>query len=81
MVGPSLWTRLDRVMRALHLYTSMFLVPWMMVYAISGFFVNHNEWFAKNLQLQPQFQVVQEMEFDPVTPRFHRTRPSRPEPS
>jgi hypothetical protein len=33
-------------MRAGHLYTGLFLVPWMMVYALSGFFLNHESWFA-----------------------------------
>ena len=59
------WARLDRLMRALHLYTSMFLVPWMMVYAISAFFLNHNEWFTEKLQLQPQWEVLHELDFDP----------------
>ena len=35
------WLRTDRVMRAVHLYTSMLLVPWMVMYAISGSLVNH----------------------------------------
>ena len=59
------WVRLDRWMRALHLYTSMLLVPWMLVYAISGFCVNHNEWFGEKLQLQPKWKVLQEVDFEP----------------
>ncbi len=59
------WVRLDRWMRALHLYTSMLLVPWMLVYAISGFCVNHNEWFGEKLQLQPKWKVLQELDFEP----------------
>ena len=59
------WVRLDRWMRALHLYTSLFLVPWMLVYAISGFFVNHNEWFTEELHLQPKWELLQEMDFEP----------------
>jgi hypothetical protein len=31
------WVRWDRWMRALHLYTGLFLVPWMTVYAVSAF--------------------------------------------
>ena len=52
-------------MRALHLYTSMFLVPWMMVYAISAFFLNHNEWFTEKLQLRPDWEVLEETDFAP----------------
>jgi hypothetical protein len=50
-------------MIAVHLYTSMFLVPWMVMYAISGFFVNHNEWFMG--KVQPKWEVQQELDFDP----------------
>ncbi len=32
------WLRVDRFMRSVHLYTGLFLVPWMDVYATSGFF-------------------------------------------
>jgi hypothetical protein len=57
------WTRVDRLMRAVHLYTSMFLVPWMVMYAMSGFFVNHNEWFMG--KVQPKWEAMQEMDFAP----------------
>ena len=30
----------------LTLYTRLFLTPWMMVYALSGFCLNHATWFA-----------------------------------
>ena len=30
-------------MRALHLYTGLFLVPWMTVYAVSAFCLKHGE--------------------------------------
>ncbi len=42
----SRWVRVDRIMRAGHLYTGLFLVPWMVVYAVSAFFLNHDTWFA-----------------------------------
>jgi len=35
----SRWARWDRWMRALHLYTGLFLVPWMTVYAVSAFWL------------------------------------------
>jgi len=44
------WAQTDRFMRAGHLYTSLFLVPWMMVYAISAFLLNHSGWFAESKQ-------------------------------
>lgn len=57
------WIRTDRWMRGLHLYTSMFLVPWMVLYAVSGFLVNHNEWFMG--RFQPKWEVTQEADFHP----------------
>jgi len=47
MASPR-WARVDRIMRAGHLYTGLFLVPWMMVYAMSAFFLNHDAWFAES---------------------------------
>ena len=47
----SRWVRWDRWMRGLHLYTGLFLVPWMTVYATSAFCLNHKEWFTEGLQL------------------------------
>ena len=52
------WVRWDRWMRALHLYTGLFLVPWMMVYAVSAFCLNHSEWFTEGLQLAPDWKNV-----------------------
>jgi hypothetical protein len=59
------WARSDRLMRALHLYTSMFLVPWMMVYAISAFCLNHSEWFTETLQLKQDWDILEESDFAP----------------
>jgi hypothetical protein len=45
----------------------MFLVPWMMVYAISAFLIHHKEWFGD--EIQPKWETLQEIDFDP-TPTF-----------
>ena len=39
-MGKSRWQRVDSVMRWAHLYTGLFLVPWMLVYAVSAFCLN-----------------------------------------
>jgi hypothetical protein len=62
---PSRWLRWDRWMRALHLYTGLFLVPWMTVYAVSAFCLNHNEWFTERLQLAQKWENLREVEFTP----------------
>ena len=46
LMGIGGWSRVDRFMRAGHLYTGLFLVPWMAVYATSAFCLNHNSWFT-----------------------------------
>jgi len=71
-MGTNRWARWDRWMRALHLYTGLFLVPWMTVYAVSAFCLNHNEWFTEGLQLAPKFENVREVDFTPG-PEFHQT--------
>ena len=64
-MGSRRWARLDRLMRAGHLYTGLFLVPWMMVYAMSAFFLNHDSWFTESLQLKPEWEDILERDFVP----------------
>lgn len=52
-MGKTGWPRLDRLMRTLHLYTGLFLVPWMMVYAASACCLNHGPWMAKTFDIAP----------------------------
>ena len=63
-MSARVWIRTDRVMRGIHLYSSMFLVPWMVMYCVSGFLVNHNEWFMG--RFQPKWQVLQELDYEPA---------------
>ena len=53
----------DRFMRSVHLYTGLFLVPWMAVYATSGFFFNHSQWFARWFSYSHQsLEVVRKLD-------------------
>ncbi len=61
-MGSPRWARLDRIIRAGHLYTGLFLVPWMMVYATSAFFLNHDDWFAGS---KPVWTDVADTKFVP----------------
>jgi hypothetical protein len=61
----SRWLRWDRWMRVLHLYTGLFLVPWMTVYAVSAFCLNHKEWFTEGLGLAQKWENAREVEFTP----------------
>jgi hypothetical protein len=53
----------DHLMRVSHLYTGLFLVPWMLVYAVSALCLNHKEWFTERLHLAPTWKVVRETTF------------------
>jgi hypothetical protein len=64
-MGKPRWARLDYWMRTLHLYTGLFLVPWMMVYAVSAFCLNHSSWFTEGLQLTQKWETLREVEFTP----------------
>lgn len=64
-MGAAGWARTDRTMRWLHLYTGLFLAPWMVVYAASAVFLNHRQWLVERLDITPpQWEVEREVEFD-----------------
>jgi hypothetical protein len=63
------WLRCDRWMRAAHLYTGLLLTPWMVVYAVSAFCVNHKTWFSGPDKPGPKFEVLREVEY-PLDPGF-----------
>ncbi len=55
--------RVDRFMRSVHLYTGLFLVPWMTVYATSSLFFNHSPWFARWFSYSRQsLEVVRKLD-------------------
>lgn len=57
------WQKWDYLMRVSHIYTGLFLIPWMLVYAVSAFCLNHNEWFTETLHLAPTWHVTRETNF------------------
>ncbi len=63
-MGKSGWARTDRLMRSLHLYTGLFLVPWVAIYATSAFCLNHGPWFNRLLGMTPpKWEVLRRLEF------------------
>ncbi|MHB8901051.1 MAG: PepSY-associated TM helix domain-containing protein [Thermoguttaceae bacterium] len=53
--------RVDRWMRWLHLYTGLFLFPWMLVYCASAFCLNHGPWMTGWLGVTPpKWEIVRE---------------------
>lgn len=61
------WPRMERLMRSLHLYSGLFLTPWMLVYATSAFCLNHGEWVREFLGVvPPNWEVVRAVQFAPA---------------
>jgi hypothetical protein len=76
MANPR-WGRIDVMVRSVHLYTGLFLAPWFLVYATSGFFLNHNKWLIERLKITPaKWEPVQEVPFTPDE-TFPRTAPEQ----
>jgi len=59
-------SKADRVLRWMHLYTGLFLLPWMLVYGASAFCLNHNQWFIEKLKISPvRWKVERQVDFTP----------------
>ena len=65
-MGNSKLIKADRVLHWIHLYTGLFLLPWMLIYGASAFCLNHGPWFNKKLNLKPiTWEVEREVDFTP----------------
>ncbi len=58
-MANSSWVRWDRLMRVSHLYTGLFLTPWMALYAISALSLNHTD----SLRDPPPWKTTSESNF------------------
>lgn len=62
----SFLARVDRWMRSIHLYTGLFLVPWMMIYATSALLINHGPAIREWFDIQPPKQeVIRQVDYSP----------------
>jgi hypothetical protein len=69
-MGINRWAWWDRMMRAAHLYTGLLLVPWMAVYAVSAFCLNHYKWFSDPARgTGPKWELEREVDF-PIDDQF-----------
>jgi hypothetical protein len=76
-MANSRWRRADSVVRSVHLYTGLFLAPWLLVYATSGLCLNHNKWLIERLQIAPaKWTLVREIPFTPDE-TFPQTAPEQ----
>lgn len=65
-MGKSRWAKVDTGMRWVHLYTGLFLTPWLIVYATSALFLNHNQWFRTQFKVQPpRWELKRQVDFAP----------------
>lgn len=65
-MGNGRWIRADRILRSLHLYTGLFLLPWILIYGTSAFCLNHNQWIRDTFNIKPpHWETVREVEFVP----------------
>lgn len=65
-MAGNIWVKTDKLMRALHLYTGLFLAPWMIIYALSAFYLNHYTAVSEYLNIKPaSFQLISETPFNP----------------
>jgi hypothetical protein len=55
----------SKAMRRSHMYLALFLTPWLVVYALSGFVLNHHSWFMPQDGKPPApFVLVEERAYD-----------------
>lgn len=60
------WAVTDSWMRSIHLYTGLFLVPWMAIYATSAICLNHNQWIRDYFEITPpEWKKVRQLDFTP----------------
>ncbi|HVW86074.1 MAG TPA: hypothetical protein VHB50_15400 [Bryobacteraceae bacterium] len=48
----------DKINRRTHLYLGLLLTPFFLLYAVSGFILNHGEWFQGSGQQTPRWTTV-----------------------
>lgn len=64
----------SKLLRRTHLYLALFLGPWILMYAVSTFVMNHRTWFRGEPSPPPRWQTVASStyggEFPPESDRF-----------
>ncbi len=54
-----------KIVRQVHMYLALFLVPWMLMYAVSGMVMNHRDFFAEYYGGHPlSWQKERELTYD-----------------
>jgi len=57
---------LYKIMQWIHIYTGLFLIPWILVYATSALCLNHGPWINKTFKIgPPTWNTLSKSEFTP----------------
>lgn len=69
---------MSKLIRRTHLYLALFLGPWILMYAVSTFVMNHRTWFRGTPPAPPRWETVSESlhagEFPPGADRGQMAR-------
>lgn len=58
----------SKLLRRIHLYLALFLTPWVLIYALSTFVMNHRDFFRGRPAPPPRWEQVRELTYDGVFP-------------
>jgi len=64
----------SKVLRRTHMYLALFLAPWVLIYTLSTFVMNHREWFRGHNAPPPAFEKEREFTYDGSFPDDARPR-------
>jgi hypothetical protein len=64
----------SKVLRRTHMYLALFLAPWVLIYTLSTFVMNHREWFRGHNAPPPAFEKEREFTYDGSFPENARPR-------
>jgi hypothetical protein len=54
----------SKILRRTHLYLALFLTPWVLMYTLSTFVMNHRDWFRGRPPAPPKWERVSEQVYD-----------------
>lgn len=54
----------SKILRRTHLYLALFLTPWVLMYTLSTFVMNHRDWFRGRPPVPPRWERVSEQVYD-----------------
>ncbi len=54
----------SKTLRRIHIYLALFLAPWVLMYAVSTFVMNHRNWFGVHTPAPPKWERVSERVYD-----------------